>query len=792
MNKNKIVLLDAHAILHRAYHALPDFSTRDGKKTGALYGVCAMLISIIKELKPQHILACYDMPKKTFRHEAFEDYKGGRKKTDEDLIEQIIESKNIFEAFGIDVYEKEGYEADDVIGTLSEILKKDKKNQVIIASGDMDTFQLIQNDDVVVYTLKKGINSTIIYNQKSILEKFGFEPKQIIDYKALAGDSSDNISGIKGVGEKTATNLILNFGSIENIYKELEKGDDNFTQKYKNGKITPRILNLIKEGESDALFSKELATIKTDVEIDFKLPKKDFLENINFQKTGELFRKYEFRVLNERLQKACGVEVLEKKEKKAELKSEDKQKVEEYKLAVSLLNPNIADPTIDDILNFSENQNLEDAFKNIAKEIKKEKMDFVWKEMEIPILDFTKQMTQRGFLVDVAKLKKYSKNFHKKAHDIEKKVYQIAGEEFNLKSTQQLSKVLFQKMNLPTTGLKKTPKGVISTKESELLKLKGKHEIIDLILEYRELVKMISTYLDNLEQMLDDQNRIHPEFLQIGTSTGRMSSRNPNIQNIPTSGEYGSKIREIFIAEKNFVLASFDYSQIELKTASLMSQDKFLLKAFKDQKDIHTQVAKDIFGEETKESRRKAKVINFGILYGMGVNALRKNINSSGDEISLKEAKEYLENYFAKYSGLYEFMQKIKKDVSEKGYTETLFGRRRYFPEINSKNAFLKAMAERTAQNAPIQGTATGDIVKLAMKEIKNYLEKNNLKNDVFLLAQVHDELIFEITENKKDEISKEIQNIMENILFKQKLADKYKMLLKTDVSFGKNWGELK
>ncbi len=398
-------------------------------------------------------------------------------------------------------------------------------------------------------------------------------------------------------------------------------------------------------------------------------------------------------------------------------------------------------------------------------------------------------MTKNGFKIDVEKLKKISVEFSKKAKENEEAVYKIAGEKFNLKSTKQLSVILFQKLELPTKGLKKTPKGVISTKESELQKLAGEHKIIDLILEYRELSKMLSTYVDNLIPMVDQNDRLHPEFLQMGTSTGRMSSKNPNIQNIPVTGNYGKQIRKVFISEKNFSLVSFDYSQIELRVAAIISQDEKLVKAFVDGKDIHTAVAEEIFGQENPENRRKAKVINFGILYGMGATSLRKNLNSgiSENEISLTEAKNYLEQYFEKFSGLAEFIERTKKEVQETGYSTTIFGRKRFFPEINSKVPFIRAMAERMAVNAPIQGSAS-DIVKIAMIEVQNFLEKNNLEKKVKILAQVHDELIFEISNEKTEKIIPKIEEIMENILEKSALDSQYKKVpLKVSGIVGKN-----
>jgi DNA polymerase-1 len=346
MKKNKIVLLDAHAIIHRAYHALPDFQTREGKPTGALYGLSAMIISIIDQLKPDYLIACYDIPKPTFRHEAYEGYKDGRKKTDENLIEQLKESYEIFEAFNIPTYSKEGFEADDILGTLAEKLKKNSENEIIIASGDMDILQLV-DENVKVYTFKKGIKDTIIYDKKAVEEKMDFGPEFITDYKGLAGDSSDNIPGIPGVGAKTATTLIKNFGHIENIYQELEKNEEKFLEIG----LTKRIIGLLKEHEEEAFFSKELATIRRDVDFEFSLPEKKFLENLDFSKTGEIFRKLEFRALNDRLKKALGLKTEKEEIEKTEVEIDEK-KLKELKLALTILNPNLTDPSLDDILNF--------------------------------------------------------------------------------------------------------------------------------------------------------------------------------------------------------------------------------------------------------------------------------------------------------------------------------------------------------------------------------------------------------------------------------------------------------
>jgi len=785
----KIVLLDSHAIIHRAYHAMPDFTARDGTPTGGLFGVCSILISTIAELRPDYVIACYDLPGGTFRHEAYDEYKSGRKKTDSELVEQIIKSRDIFAAFGIPIYELAGYEADDLLGTIAEILKKDTNNQIIIASGDHDTMQLVEGEQVKIMTPKKGMSVTM-YDEQAVVDRYGFASNFISDYKGLAGDPSDNIKGIKGVGAKTATNLITNFGTLEDMYVTLHKDE----QKILDAGITPRILGLLKEGEDEALFSKELATIKRDVPIAFTLPEKEFSDGLDLAIVGELFRKLEFRTMLERLQKAMGITSVADEISLSDRLDIENVSVEEtitYKLAVHLLNPTISEPTLDDILRFSKTGEFNDATKEIEDDIKKLGLEYVWKEIETPLAPLVATMDGQGFLVDKKLLEKKSKDFHKKIDVLETEIHKLAGQEFNIKSTKQLSVVLFEDMGLPTKGIKKTPKGVLSTKESELEKLLGEHEIITKILQYRELTKLTSTYIDNIIPMIADDGRLYSRFLQTGTVTGRMSSKDPNLQNIPTGGDYGKEIREVFIASPETKLVSYDYSQVELRAAAMLSGDTKLVEVFTQNKDIHSRVALEMFGEESAENRRKAKVINFGILYGMGANALRKNLGV--DTTTLQEARSYLDTYFERFSGLAEYLEATKNFVRENGYSETLYGRKRFFPNINSKVPFLKAMEERMAINAPIQGTATADIIKLAMIDVSNFISKNKLDNQVKILAQVHDELVLEVDEKILKKVGPQIQDIMESVLDTHKPEKKYSHVpLKVGMSAGNNWGELK
>lgn len=753
----RTVLLDAHAIIHRAYHALPDFTTRDGSPTGGLYGVCTMLLKIIEELSPDYIIACYDLPEPTFRHAAYEEYKGTRSKSEDALVAQLETSRDIFRGFDIPIYEHAGYEADDILGTLSRQISQEADHQIIIASGDLDTLQLVDGDQVQVYTLKKGITDTILYNEAAVQDRYGFDSDLIPDYKGLAGDSSDNIKGVPGIGDKTARTLITRFGTIEHILETLKANPEQFTEI----KITPRIQNLLIEHEEDALFSKELATIHTQVPITYSPLGHTLVEGIDLAKVGDLFRKLEFRTLITRLQKILG---LEDNTARAYDESIDPRELTQAQLGAYLLNPTISEPTLDDVLRYGDD--FKAAHTEIKQEIKKNKLEFVWREIECAIIDAVETMNATGLQIDTARLDDLSKEFHARETKLQQQIYAHAGDEFNIKSTKQLSRILFEVLELPTKGIKKTPTGNISTKESELAKLAGEHPIIDEILEYRELVKLTSTYLDNIKPLIDkDTGRLHTTFVQTGTTTGRMSSRDPNLQNIPTGGTYGKEIRTMFVPQDGFALLSCDYSQIELRIAAELSRDEKLLQFFREGRDIHSAVAQEMFGEESAENRRKAKVINFGILYGMGTRALR--INLGADEYSAQDAEEYLAKYFERFPTLSSYLESSKEYARKHKYSRTLFGRLRYFSDIDSTVPFIRASAERMAINAPIQGTATADVIKLALRDVYEYLQENHLLTQVHILAQVHDELIFEIDKSIIDEQEAQIKSIMEQILDK-------------------------
>jgi DNA polymerase-1 len=778
-HKKNLVLLDVHAILHRAYHALPEFKSSKGEPTGALYGLSTFLIKLAKDLKPDYIIACNDLAGPTMRHDVYDGYKDGRKKTDDALVAQFDRALDLFKAMNIPVYSSPGFEADDMLGTIVDKLKGNKEIDIIIASGDMDTMQLISGDKVRVYTLKKGIKETIIYNEDAVIERFKFGPELLPDYKGLRGDPSDNIIGIKGIGEKTAEELIVNFGTIEEIYKKLKKDEKAFEK----AGIKKRIIELLKAGEEEALFSKMLATIRRDAPIHFVIPEKIWRDDIQMQKVEELFKEFEFRALGGKLAEALSIEVVNKIDEA--LKDVSLEEIKEVGLMLWVVDSNKTNPTLEDILSYTRKNTLKEAKDVLAKIIKDQNIAFVLDEIEMPLMQITKKMTEVGIKIDVERLKELSVKYHKELEKLQKKIWGIVGEEFNISSPKQLGEMLFVKMGLKPKNQKKTASGGFSTKESELEKLREVHPIADLILEYREFSKLLGTYIDAIPTMVDANNRLHSEFLQAGSATGRMASQNPGIQNIPNKTDLGREIRKSFIAEKGWKLVSFDYSQIELRIGAFLSEDKKLIEIFKNGEDVHTAVAREVFGVEakdvTKEMRSKAKTINFGVMYGMGVTALQKNIGTSREE-----AQEFLDGYFNKFSGLAEYLENVKRETAQKGYTETFFGRRRYFPEINSKLPFMKAQAERMAINAPIQGTGA-DITKLAMLHVDSFIKTKNLEGEVRLLLQVHDELVYEVKEHIVKAVALEIKKIMQNVIDPKKT---HGVTLATNASVGDNWME--
>ena len=789
-DKKRVVLLDSHALIHRAYHALfaAELTGPSGAPVGALYGLTSILLKMISDLKPDYLIACFDLPGPTVRHEAYADYKGTRTKTDDALSQQIDESRKIFEAFSIPLYERAGYEADDLLGTIAHELKSNKNVEVIIASGDMDTLQLVDDERVRVYTMKKGMNDTVIYDETAVVERFGFPPVLIPDYKGLRGDPSDNIKGVPGIGEKTATELITGFGSIEKIYAALKKGDEAFLKKG----IKARIVGLLKEHEEDARFSKSLATIRLDAPIAFTLPENVWQENVDAAKVLSMCDEFGFRTLRNRVKDTL-IKLSSQSEESLALMSEpapetvDETRLAEAKVMLWLTSSEFTNPSLDDILAFTKERAFDAAHAALEKQLAElGRVKDVYEHIEKPLIPITREMGKHGILIDPKVLATLEKKYGGELKQIEKNIYKLAGHEFNVSSPKQLGDVLFDELKIVPERQKKTAGGQRSTKESELEKIRDAHPIVDNILEYRELKKLLGTYIENLPPMLDAENRLHAEFLQTGAVTGRMASQNPGLQNIPLRTERGRAIRHAFVAPKGFTLLGLDYSQIELRIAAILSGDEKLQAIFKSGRDVHQEVAAQVFHVAPEavdaEMRRRAKIINFGILYGMGVNALKAQLGTT-----TADAHAFLEEYFATFKTLSEYLELTKGFARKHGYTETLFGRRRQFPEMKSSLPYVRAQAERMAINAPIQGTQA-DIIKLAMVQVDEMLKKEGKQDDAHLVLQVHDELVYEIRDELVADLSVKIKKIMESVLTPKETAG---VPIIATMKTGADWGTM-
>lgn len=826
----KFILIDSHAIIHRAYHALPPLTTPAGEPIQAAYGFTTMLLRIAQELKPDFIAAAFDLPGPTFRHTAYARYKAQRPKAPTDLTSQFARVREVVAAFGIPIFECVGYEADDIIGSIAKKMEKQKGATTIIVTGDKDAFQLIR-PGLKVYTMKKGINDTIMYDAKAVEARYGFAPKKLVDFKGLAGDPSDNIPGVKGVGEKTAIELIKAFGSIDGVYAALKKGDK---------KIGAALAARLREGEEDARFSRELAVIRADAPIAFSLADAAWDGIKGNGVARALFEKFGFMSLLKRLDETGtqdkGLGIKDKKGENPPLLAEKNGAVHscdenlllpvakkdsfatgknwygydaksavrffrragielgsiafDILLAAYIVGPFSRDfsyraiaereiGTADD-----DHAHFFDIIAALEEKLAVGDLRFIYEKIELPLARILADMEERGIAVDRALLTSLAKEVDAKLKILTKKIHIAAGEEFNIASPKQLSHILFEKLALATRGLRKTAKGgVVSTRESELEKLRDEHPVVADILAYRELAKLKSTYIDALPKLVDEKTgRLHTTFNQVGTATGRLSSMNPNLQNIPILSDMGREIRKAFVAAPGYALVSFDYSQIELRVVAHIAGDQKVIAAFRQGQDIHRMIASEIYNVPldavTLELRRAAKTLNFGVLYGMGASAFSESAGMPRDE-----AQRFIDEYFQDFAGIREYIEKTKQFVREHGYAESLFGRRRSIPEINSSNPRIRAEAERMAVNMPVQATATGDIIKMAMIAVMAWVKKEKLENEVRLLLQVHDELVFEIKKDAVAAIALKIKTIMEG-------AAQLKVPLVVDAKSGLNWGE--
>lgn len=754
----KLVILDANALIHRAYHALPPLSTQRGEPTNAIYGFFSMFIKMTQDLKPDYLIAAFDTPAPTFRKKMFDAYKAQRPKTPDELVSQLKKIKELMPQFGILALSKEGYEADDIIGTIVSQLKtknlKIETFDIIIVTGDLDTLQLVR-EGVKVYTMRKGISDVVIYDEKAVRNRFGLAPSQMPDYKGLVGDASDNIPGIPGVGPKTATTLLQKFENLETAFKSKD------------------IPEKIREKKDQALFSKELATINTRAPISFELEKSEW-SGFDIKAVELVFAQLGFSSLARRIK-----EPLEHSEKQnslfAQEKPENSKEEADYPLAqiaAWLLNPEIKEPhpaeTLASLKISLERKGLLGLFQNI----------------EMPLVPILEKMKDAGIMVEKKILEELSEDLQKELKMIRQEIARIAGGELNPSSPDQLRSLLFETLKLSPAAVKKTPKGKISTKESELIKIAHKHEIIPIILQHREIEKLLTTYVLPLFKKIEEDGRVRTSFIQTGTATGRLSSQNPNLQNIPVKGEWAKRVKNVFVAQKGYLLASFDYSQIELRVAAHLAGDKNLIEAFKNGEDIHTHTASQVFNAPedavTPQMRRIAKVFNFGILYGLSARGLSESLR-----ISYEEAKDFIDTYFARFSGIKEYIERTRQEVVKKGYVQTILGRKRFFTELKNPERLPHNVREalfREAVNFTVQGSATADIIKLAMIQCEK--EFGARGDDVRLLLQIHDDLLFEIKKEKIPEIASQIKHIMESVI-------KLSVPLVVDIKTGERWGEM-
>ena len=706
----KLVLVDGHAVFHRAYHAMPPLTTSKGELVNAVFGFASMLLRAINDIKPEYITVAFDTAEPTFRHQEYTAYKAQRGAAPEELHEQLPRVKEVLEVLNIPVFELVGYEADDIIGTLSTQASQNKDLQTIIVTGDRDTLQLV-GPSVKVYSPGKSFSDVIYFDEKIIKEKYGIDPEKIIDLKGLAGDSSDNIPGVRGIGDKGATNLVQEFGTVENIYKNLDK----VPEKYRK---------LLEKDAEAAVLSKRLATIDTNTPVKLEL-KKCLVSDYNKTEAVEFFRELEFKSLLNKLPGIKGVKLTE--ESKDQVGLFDKQKEE--------------------------------------KTGSSSELDKVLREME-----------KNGILVDRKKLSKLSKEIDGKLGAIEKKIFKSVGHEFNLNSPKQLAVVLYDELHLEPERATRT-KTHKSTNEATLSTLIGAHPAIEFILTYRELFKLKSTYVDTLPDQIGSDGRIHTHYHADSTRTGRLSSKDPNLQNIPARGEWGMKVRSAFVASKGFVFLSSDYNQIELRVMAHMSGDQELKRIFSEGEDIHTQAAVAVLGKKpkdiTKEDRRVAKIINFGIMYGISPYGLAQQI-----KLDPVETKKIIERYFTRFPAVQDWIGATLRDAYENGYVETLAGFKRYVLELRSNNMIVRKAGERIAVNSPIQGTAA-DIIKKAMVDINKDLGNSKM------ILQVHDELVFEVPEKEIKKIAELVKETMEG-------AFDLDVPLVVELKSGKNWGEMK
>lgn len=836
----RLVVIDGKSVFYRGYYAMPNLSMRDGTPTGGVYGFAALSLEVIKNLKPDYVAVAWDKPKTNIRRrkEIYPDYKAGRKPAPPDFYAQVPILHELLEAFGWPLYEFDDYEADDIMGALSEQANK-KGVETVLITSDLDMLQLI-DDDTHVYALKKGFSQIEQFNLASFEEKYGLKQSQFLDLKSLQGDSSDNIPGVPGVGAKTATTLLQKYETLDGIYEHIDE-------------ITGGVHDKLVAGKDSAYMSKEIARIWTDAPVKFDARATD-INQLDREKLREMLEKLEFRSLLKNLPEGMQGEQREN----TSLKPSKIEPMNDQGRTSIIMAEHVAIAPINDKLILSADADkgyivcIEEApsllkkskiiaydSKSILKSLLGESNDLpdvyhdirqasflldasravlslddlamvdladddgskavaaIWSifdqqveafkelpgvervahEIDFPLVKVLARMEHKGIKIDPKFFESMSKDLAKQLAAIESEAYKLVGSEFNLASPTQLAEILYVKLELPTTNVKKGKTGY-STGIKELEKLRGKHPIIELIEKHRELSKLKNTYVDTLPKLVDKSNRLHTNFRQDVAATGRLSSIDPNLQNIPVRTELGRKIREGFIPDKGYVFVSADYSQFELRLAAVLSGDQSMIDAFNNDDDIHVLTAAAIAGVEpsevTKEMRYRAKAVNFGILYGQGSHGL-----AIGTGMTFGEAKDFIEKYFELRPKLKIYMESLREKAHNEGYVETLLGRRRPTPDVKSSNFIVRQAAERAATNMPIQGTAA-DLTKVAMLEVEEKLGDMGVQ-----LLQIHDSILVEARTSDAEKVGKMLKETMENVY--PKLGVK----LKVDVSTGKDWGQV-
>lgn len=863
---DKFLVIDGSSLIHRAFFALPPLMTKQGLHTGAVYGLCNMLLKLLGDLQPAYMAVAFDKSRKTFRTELYADYKGQRKPTPSELSEQFPLAMKVLGTMGIPTLELDNYEADDIIGTFAVHAPEDV--EVIIVTGDRDELQLVDTRTKVYYT-KRGISDIQIFDEAEFAANYeGLVPKQLIELKGLMGDASDNIPGVPGVGPKTALKLIKEYGDVETVLENIDK-------------VSGKALKAkLADNKESALLSKKLATICTEAPVDTDIARyalaplreeaRTLLQDLEFRNMYDRFAsvlggaQHSFDLFGETVEqesaptehvtlpaqaeqlfaalKACReavpvavtvsgqlpelyfsraellvegkVYILDSFSscwdkfdawladadcKKLTVDSKELYKcclcrkvqaqgiVDDVALAAYLADPGHNSYALADLSKRYLASTLPTDCENIAllavqlrEQLKEYEQLALYEELELSLAPVLAKMELSGITPDMELLAQLNEDMTARIAQLEKQAMEQAGEEFNLKSPKQLGVILFERLQLPV--IKKTKTGY-STDAKVLEALEGKHPLIATILEHRKLAKLQSTYLDGLKPLVNAKTgRIHTHFQQTVTVTGRLSSTDPNLQNIPTRTEEGKQIRRIFVPGAGYdYLMSCDYSQVELRILACIAQDELLLDAFRHGQDIHARTAAEVFGvplaEVTHEMRSRAKAVNFGIVYGISDFGLAKQL-----DVGRKEAAGYIESYFARYTGVKKYMEDIVAKAREQGYVSTLMGRRRYLPDIRHSNFNLRSFAERTAINTPIQGTAA-DIMKKAMIDVERALEQAGCKSRILL--QVHDELVLEVTEDERERVAELVRETMQ-------AAASLEIPLLADVSFGKNWAETK